>query len=294
MIGLEIVEKNRFKLAIDILFLSLSLYGVSNWSPKGEDISPFKGLMINVTATLQETLTAAGKNITQGFDNYLLNVKASKENLSLKYKISELEKELFEKEEIEKENFRLRNLLDYGKDISPTKIVAKVISWNTSSEFRVLRINKGAKHGITLQAPVVTPNGLVGYIYRITDSFSDILTIEDSNNHVDGLLERTRGYGILEGNPEGKIVLKYIQKSLPIIIHDQVITSGLGNIYPKGIMIGTVSKIEKDSYGVTQYIEVKPSVSFDKLEEVIVLQLPQDRNKELEELSKPQQGENAI
>ena len=291
MINLQIAEKNRLKLAMDLLVLALSLYGVSKWSPKNEDISAFKSMMINVTASLQSGLNAVRKNVYEGFENYFLNVHASKENYGLKTKISELENELFIREEMRKENQRLKGLFDYEKENFDSKIVARVISWSSSSEFRVLRINKGSKHGISIQFPVITPAGLVGYVYRVTDNFSDILTIEDSNNRVDGMLERTRGQGILEGSTEGIVTLKYIPKSEPVIIHDLVVTSGLGNIYPKGIKIGTVSRIEKDSYGVTQSIEIKPSVTFDKLEEVIVLKIPEDKKAELEELSKSLKSE---
>lgn len=294
MVDLQISEKNRLKLVIDLLFLALSLYGVSKWSPKNEMISPFKSMMIDITATLQSGLSSIRKSVTTGVENYITNVNASKENALLKMKIAELENELFINEEISKENERLRELIYYEKDTFQSRVVAKVISWNSSSEFRVLRINKGLKDGITLQSPVVTPLGLVGYVYRLTDNFSDILTIEDSNNHVDGLLARTRGHGILEGSAEGIVSLKYIPKSESVIIHDEVITSGLGNIYPKGIKVGTVSKIERDSYGVTQTIEIKPSVTFEKLEEVIVLRIPETRKTELEELSKPQKGEGVI
>ena len=108
------------------------------------------------------------------------------------------------------------------------------------------------------------------------------------------MLERTRGQGILEGSADGIISLKYIPKSESVIIHDMVMTSGLGNIYPKGIKVGTVSKIEKDSYGVTQSIEIKPSVTFDKLEEVIVLRITKTPQKESEELLKGSKMEGEI
>lgn len=286
MIDLQIAEKNRLKLAIDILFLALSLYGVSKWSPKNELVSPFKSMMIDITASLQNGLSSVRKEIKAGADSYFLNVNASKENTFLKKRILELENELFFKNEISKENDRLKELIDFEKEIFPSKIISKVVSWNSSSEFRVLRINKGAKDGVLLQSPVITPLGLVGYVHRLTDNFSDILTIEDSNNHVDVLLERTRGQGILEGSADGIISLKYIPKSETVIIHDMVITSGQGNIYPKGIRVGKVSKIEKDSYGVTQSIEIKPSVAFDKLEEVIVLKINKISQPESEELIK--------
>ncbi len=294
MIDLQIAEKNRLKLAIDILFLALSLYGVSKWSPKNEMVSPFKSMMIDITASLQNGLNSVRKEIKAGADNYFLNVNASKENAFLKNRILELENELFIKDEIAKENDRLKELIDFEKEIFPSKILSKVVSWNSSSEFRVLRINKGAKDGVSLQAPVITPLGLVGYVHRLTDNYSDILTIEDSNNHVDVLLERTRGQGILEGSADGIISLKYIPKSEAVIIHDMVVTSGQGNIYPKGIRVGTVSKIEKDSYGVTQLIEIKSSVAFDKLEEVIVLKISKTSPPESEELLKETKRGNEI
>jgi len=294
MIDIQIAEKNRLKLAIDILFLAISLYGVSKWSPKSEMVSPFKSLMIDITASLQNGLNSVRKEISSSADNYFLNVNASKENALLKKRILELENDLFLNDEVTRENGRLKELIDYGKEVYPSKIISKVVSWNSSSEFRVLRINKGAKDGVLLQSPVVTPLGLVGYVQRLTDNFSDVLTIEDSNNHVDGLLERTRGQGILEGSADGIISLKYIPKSETVIIHDLVITSGFGNIYPKGIKVGTVSKIEKDSYGVTQSIEIKPSVTFDKLEEVIVLKTNKEPQKESEEILKGSKMESEI
>jgi rod shape-determining protein MreC len=294
MMDLQIAEKNRLKLVIDVLFLALSLYGVSKWSPKNEMVSPFKSVMIDITASLQNGINSVRKDISTGVDNYLLNVNASKENSLLKKRILELENELFLNDEVARENARLRELIDYDKENYPSKIIAKVVSWNSSSEFRVLRINKGAKDGILLQSPVVTPLGLVGYVHRLTDNFSDVLTIEDPNNHVDGLLERTRGQGILEGSADGIISLKYIPKSELVIIHDTVMTSGLGNIYPKGIKVGTVSKIEKDSYGVTQSIEIKPSVTFDKLEEVVVLKITKTPQIESEELLKGAKMEGEI
>ena len=132
MINLQIAEKNRLKLAMDLLVLALSLYGVSKWSPKNEDISAFKSMMINVTASLQSGLNAVRKNVYEGFENYFLNVHASKENYGLKTKISELENELFIREEMRKENQRLKGLFDYEKENFDSKIVARVISWSSS------------------------------------------------------------------------------------------------------------------------------------------------------------------
>jgi rod shape-determining protein MreC len=149
--------------------------------------------------------------------------------------------------------------------------LAQVVAWDGNSDFRVIRINKGIKHGIRLQAPVITSEGLVGYIYRMTDHYADVLTILDSGHRVDGLIQRVRAHGIVEGRTESIARMKNVTRTEPIILNDTVITSGLGNIYPKGIKIGSIVRIERESYGITQYLELKPAVDFGRLEEVVIL-----------------------
>ena len=76
--------------------------------------------------------------------------------------------------------------------------------------------------------------------------------------------------------------MKYISRAEPIILGDVVITSGLGNIYPKGIKVGTVSRIERESYGITQDVEINPAVDFGRLEEVVILLSDEDEQKRRE------------
>jgi rod shape-determining protein MreC len=146
-----------------------------------------------------------------------------------------------------------------------------------------------------LQAPVVTSVGLVGYIYRLTDHFADILTVLDNNNRVDGLIQRVRAHGIVEGYSSEKSLMKYVSRTEPIILGDVVITSGLGNIYPKGIRVGGVSKIERESYGITQYVEITPAVDFGLLEEVVILLAEGDEQKrrEWEALDQMEESDDA-
>jgi len=80
-----------------------------------------------------------------------------------------------------------------------------------------------------------------------------------------------RSHGIVEGYNNEKSIMKYISRAEPIILGDKVITSGLGNIYPKGVKVGTVSRIESESYGITQNVEISPAVDFGRLEEVVIL-----------------------
>lgn len=275
-------EGKKLKIFINIFVLALSLYTVSKREYNFDRMSVFEQLMIESFAPIQRLASSTQLSLGSLFDHYLANVSASKNNLVLRKKMEELESRLFTYEEIQLENVRLKDLLDFSSDIPHKKVLAQVVAWDASSDFQTLRINKGLTDGLSLQSTVVTAKGLVGYVYRLTDHFADILTILDPNNRTDVLVHRTRSHGILEGYHDGRTLMKYVTRTEPVILGDEVLTSGLGNIYPKGIPIGAVGRIERESYGITQYVEVIPGVDFSRLEEVLVLVRPNDEDRRKE------------
>ncbi|MEK6625079.1 MAG: rod shape-determining protein MreC, partial [Bdellovibrionota bacterium] len=188
-----------------------------------------------------------------------------------------LHQKLFAMTELELENKRLKALLAFGEEMQIGRVLAQIVAWDANSDFKVMRVNKGINDGVKLQATVVTAGGLVGYVYRLSQHYADILTILDSNNRVDGILQRTRSHGIVEGVSKDKCMMKYVARTEPVILNDIILTSGLGNIFPKGIKVGVVSRIERESYGITQAIEVNPAVNFSQLEEVIILVGPENK-----------------
>ncbi len=285
----------RKRVVINIVVLLAAFICVAKRSSTLHQTSTFENLLIDSFAPLQNSVNTIRSNISNFFTHYVANISASKENGEIRKKIDDLESRIFNLNELEKENLRLKNLLEFGKGVGYKKVLAQVVAWDASSDFRVLRINKGLKDGVLLQAPVVTSVGLVGYIYRLTDHFADILTVLDNNNRVDGLIQRVRAHGIVEGYSNEKSLMKYVSRTEPIILGDVVITSGLGNIYPKGIRVGNVTKIERESYGITQYVEITPAVDFGLLEEVVILLAEGDEQKrrEREALDQMEESDDA-
>lgn len=275
-------DGQRVKLILNIIVLGLAFFSFSRKPSSYRESSAFEIFMVDSITPLQQSVNSLHSEISSFFEHYVKNVSASKENVDLKRKISDLENQLFVTEEIRKENKRLKNYLEFGVEQNVRKILAQIVARDASSDYRVLRINKGQKHGVKLQSTVVTSSGLVGYVFRLTDHYSDVLTILDSNNKIDGVVERIRAHGLLEGDSNSSMEMKYVTRTEPIILNDLVITAGLGNIYPKGIKVGRVIKIERQSYGITQYVEVKPEVNFGILEEVIVLAEPVNQRKQKE------------
>lgn len=275
-------RERRQRAVLNVIVLLISFIGVAKRSYVVEQTSPFENLLIDSFAPVQDSVTSFRSRVSSFFDHYLMNIGASKDNYLLKSKVKELENQIYKLSEVARENKRLKRLLQFGDEIAYKKILAQVVAWDASSDFRVIRINKGLKDGVSLQSPVITSQGLVGYIYRLTDHFADILTVLDGKNRVDGLIKRVRAHGIVEGFNNEKSIMKYVSRAEPIILGDIVMTSGLGNIYPKGINIGSVSKIERESYGITQKVEITPAVDFGRLEEVAILSSEGDEQKRRE------------
>lgn len=278
-------DSSRWILLNNIIIGIIALYGIAVQDYKVSNSSMFQKIIIEVLAPIQRGTLSFKESVSYTIDHYITIVNTSKENQDLRKNVQTLENTIFSLNEVQKENMRLKQLLQFGIEIPKRKVLAQVVSWDSSNEFKVLRINKGESHGLKLLSPVITMTGLVGYVYRLTPNYADILTILDQNNRVDSIVARTRTHGIVEGNSGFTCHLKYVSRTEKLEIGDTVLTAGLGEVYPKGIKVGRISKIDKENFGITQKIEISPSVDFHKLEEVVVLVDDEQANKSIEKVS---------
>ena len=264
-------ESSKTKIVNNLIVAIFAIYGISQKNFNLSESTLFHQIVAEVISPIQEGFASSKKNFSSLWENYLMIVNTGQENTVLKKQISRLESDLTSMEEIRKENLRLKNLLSFSDELPNQRVMAQVVGWDSANEFKVIRLNKGTNQGIKIMSPVITDHGLVGYVYRVTDNYSDVLTILDQNNRVDVVVERTRTHGIVEGVFNFKCALKYVMRNEPVEVGDKLITAGVGGIYPKGIKVGMITDITKESFGMTLSIDVVPSVDFDKLEEVLVL-----------------------
>lgn len=264
-------ESSKTKIVNNLIVAIIAIYGISQKRFDLNETSIFNQVVTEILSPVQEGIASSKKSLSFLWENYLLIVNTSMQNTVLKKQISRLESDLTTMEEVRKENLRLKRLLNYSDEMSHQRVMAQVVGWDSANEFKVIRLNKGSRQGVKVMAPVITDHGLVGYVYRVTENYADVLTILDQNNRVDVMVERTRTHGIVEGVFNFKCALKYIMKNEPVEVGDKLITAGVGGIYPKGVKVGMITDITKENFGMTLAIEVIPSVDFDKLEEVLVL-----------------------
>ncbi|MDD3305440.1 MAG: rod shape-determining protein MreC [Bacilli bacterium] len=172
----------------------------------------------------------------------------------------------------------LKSLLDLNKLTTEYKVInATVINRNVGNWYNTLIIDKGEKSGLKADMIVITNEGLIGKITKTTFYSSEVklITTPDLNNKISvGVItDDNTTYGLLSGYDKMTKELSVIDiiDNTSIKVGDKVITSGLGNIFPKGIIIGTVSKVEMDDFGISSLVKVKPIADFNNLRYVTVL-----------------------
>lgn len=195
------------------------------------------------------------------------------ENKRLRLEVAELRRELNRYREEALENARLKVLLRVKNSVSGDFLLARVVGYDPAAWRSSITINLGIKDGVQMDDAVLAGGGVVGRILMPTIHYSKVMLLTDRNSHIPAIVQRSRVRGILVGAGGGSCILKYVSKGSDVAVGDRIVTSGLDESLPKGLLLGIVVDIKED-YGIErlfQYIEVKPLVDLDRLEEVMVM-----------------------
>ena len=132
-------------------------------------------------------------------------------------------------------------------------------------------IDKGRYNGIRPGMVVISPQGLVGSIVESTQDTSKILLINDPNQGISSIVQRSRQEGLVSGTLGANLIMRYLPDDAQIAIGDVIVTSELSRIYPKGLLVGRVVNIGREFSGLNRYALVKPVVDLANIEEVLVI-----------------------
>ena len=215
------------------------------------------------------------KNKIANNDSFFSNVEKLKaENEDLKEKNSSLEKKARELEIIKAENDNLKEYVNLKNKYSEYSTVpADVIQRDISNYSKIITINVGKNNGIDVDMPVISDKGLVGHVISVTDTTAKVLTIIDTSSSVSSVIASTRDGIVSRGMVDNNTTLKgtYIPTDANLLEGDEVQTSGIGGIYPKGIHIGKVREIVNTKNITDRYANIDVAVDFSKLETVLVI-----------------------
>ena len=215
------------------------------------------------------------KNKISGNDTFFTDINNLKEeNEQLKARNSELEQSLRELENIKTENETLKEYLNLTEKYGEYKTIpAYIINKDISNYTKTIVINVGTDDGIKENMTVIADQGLVGHVVSVTNSTAKVQTIIDTGSSVSCMMSATEESIVCKGTLDSHNELKamYIPTDYNMIQGDSVETSVLGGIYPKGIHIGTVKKVENTQNITDRYAVIETAVDFDKLSTVLVI-----------------------
>jgi rod shape-determining protein MreC len=210
--------------------------------------------------------------LPQSMASYFLHIgNLSKKNIALMEENRKLKLEIDLTKEYAIENERLRKLLlfedrwgDYPSSLT------QIIAYNPGPYMTTVVVNSGTSDSISYGMPVFTTNGLVGKISKVFPGYSMVQLLSDPNSRTSVISQRSRVLGTVFSRDNGEMQIQ-ISSYADLVSGDTLVTSGLGGIYPKGIPVGFVTKLEKNNSEVLSYGNVELLQHVESLEEVFII-----------------------
>jgi rod shape-determining protein MreC len=266
-------EKSSSATGLVIVLVVVSLVITTVWYREGER-GPLHKLRTGVQ-TVATPLQAAGEFVTRpvrGVFSWASDLGVSRSQLAaLKQQNTELRNRVSGLEEARQENERLRALFGFVQTGNLEAVGARVIGRPTNSWERVITIDRGSADGVKIEMPVLAAKGLLGQTISVTKHSARVRLITDARSGVAGMVQANRAEGLVKGSIEGDVSLEFVSRETTIRPGDVIITSGMGGVYPKGLLVGEVTAASQTPSGLYQSIRVLPAADLVGLEEVVVL-----------------------
>lgn len=264
------MAKSRNKKYLFLIIILIVVLIVINIIP--ELTKGFGNFVFKIFSPIGGFFIRTGDKITSFFE-ILINIKdLAKENIELRQKNLELEKQITELKELSKENEALRMGLDITEKGQPIIEMASVVGKDSQGIQDWILIDKGTNQGTEKNMAIISPNMfLVGKTVEVMPSFSKVMLITNKESAVAALVEDVRTQGLVKREEKGKLFMDFIPRTEKLEIGQRVITSGMDKIYPKGILIGKIEKIDLSQNQLFQKITISPAVDFSKLERVFIV-----------------------
>lgn len=265
---------NKVFILVLIVVLLLGLVVVSYSEKSG--VNTISNIVSVPAAPVQRAFTFMTGKVNDFF-GYFQDIKATQDkNEELLQRISELERQILDVDRLTKENKELRDALNFKNQYEEYDFIgSSIIAKDPGNWFDVFTINRGSKDGLLADSPVITAYGLVGRVSKTDLVSSRVVSIIDMDSTVSARLSKSRDIIVVRGDVElrskGQCRADYIPPNTDVMPGDTIETSGIGGIYPQGIIIGKVVKVIKNEGQYDSYAIIQPEIDFKRLEEVIVM-----------------------
>ena len=255
-----------------LLLLSLALVILN--SSGGRRVDPLGVVFLELVTPVARVSEFAANRVGDAWESYAGLMGVRQELSWVRGRVRELEREVDHQRRVEDENRRLRALLQLRNELGGSPIAARLTGIGASQLFHTATLNRGTGDGVAEGMAVLAPRGVVGRVVSASPNAARVLLLEDPGSGVDAVVQRTRTRGIVEGAAAGKLKLKFVTPDEELRLGDEIVTSGLDGIFPRGLPLGNVTRIAEDDTGLFQSAELVTAVDFQKLEEVLVMEAP--------------------
>jgi rod shape-determining protein MreC len=252
-------------LVAQLLLLSLQI-------TRNHDVRLIRVWAVAVVDPFQRSLRGITDMSVGTWRTYRSLLRAQEENQELRIQLASAKSQLQQVSEQAAESARLRAVLEFKNQLPFQTVAAEVIASSPGENSNAIFISKGLDAGLTSDLAVITPEGVIGKTIAVFPHSSQVLLLTDPSSGVGVMLEKTRVQGVLKGDSEDLCLIRYIMNEEPVSSGEAVLSSGLDQIYPKGIRVGTV--VETSAGNIYKNVEVRPAADLSRLETVLVVLKP--------------------
>lgn len=229
-------------------------------------------LASNISFPFKYVFSGIYENSTGGVRGFFGLRGAQKENEKLKSEISEYKAKVVLLDDLSRENEKLRGALSFrSRSFIPRLLAAEIIARSGSTWFNMIEINRGSADNVNADSAVINQEGLVGRVFEVSRFSSKVLLVTDPSSAVSVLDSETGDMGIAAGNSIGPLKVQYMSATASVKEGDRIVTSGMSDIFPKGVLVGTVRSVSKKDYDIFQKVSINPAVNFSRLDKVFVI-----------------------
>ncbi|MFA6956458.1 MAG: rod shape-determining protein MreC [Thermoanaerobaculia bacterium] len=226
--------------------------------------------VVRLFAPVLEAVDWAYSRVSDTWNGYVDMRTAVRENVELRRRIAGLTTENVGLRNRNVEISRLRAILGYSEEVDLPATLARVVMIDTGGRFKSLILDRGSDEGIRVNDPVLSAEGLVGRVVLTTPSVSKVQLIIDGDSSVGVHFERTHRQGVVRGTGSDELAMAFVPFTADVVAGDRVFTAGIDGTYPRGILVGKVTSVEKGK-DLFKTVRCAPATDFSSLEDLIVL-----------------------
>ncbi|MBW2445028.1 MAG: rod shape-determining protein MreC [Deltaproteobacteria bacterium] len=230
-----------------------------------------RGMVLDVAVPLQKMIAAPVDLVRDTWQQYVALVDVQHENDSLRAQLSALREENLQYREALVASGRLQRIVEMRDGFETPMLPMEVVGQDISPWFRSVLLDRGHANGLRAGMPVITDSGVVGLVTATSENAGRTMLLVDRQSAIDGIVQRSRVRGIVRGRGGDRLEFEFVVGGADVAVGDEVISSGLDGVYPKGLSVGRVEELVASPYGLTQHAILEPAVDFGQLEQVFVM-----------------------